>query len=124
MNFSNAAKAEIAQAFAGAIGYSLWVYSGTKPASADTAPTGTLLVQLDMSTQTVNGGVITMPELMGTAVATGTAGYAILSASGMPTGASRIYLTVGTSSAELIMSSLSIVNGDNVTGSATFTVIP
>jgi hypothetical protein len=122
MQFANIVKATIAGAVQSSLGYSVYVYSGTKPASAETAPTGTLLVTLDASTQTITNGVINISNMVGTAVATGTAGYAVMT-DGTSTSDNRIYFTIGTSGAELIMSSLNIVNGDIISGSGSVTVI-
>jgi hypothetical protein len=99
------------------------LYSGTIPTTGSTAPTGTKLVEWP-STITWDGGVAGVNSISGgpissdNALATGTAGYARVWDG---TGAS-MYLTVGTSGAELNITSLSIITGtpvDIISGTVT-----
>ncbi len=102
------------------------IYTGTQPASANNAPSGTLLVTItDNNTPNAplkfgeaSGGTLTKdPNAVwsGAAVATGTAGWFRLSplddAGATDTVTPRIDGAVGTSGAELNMSSTSIVSG-------------
>lgn len=110
-------------ACADANGGYLVIYTGAQPA-LDGSLSGTLLVTLDLSatafaTATASAGTVTANAnsiTNGTAVATGTAGYhAILASNGTTvcwTG------SVGTSGADLNLSSLSIVTGALVTCSS------
>ena len=121
MKISDTMKATIAGAWAGSISMSLKVYNGTMPASANTAPTGTLLVQIDdQANYSVNNGAATWSSLSGTAVATGTAKYAALDDGA----GNRIYFTVGTASAELIISTTSVKTNDVINGSVVITAVP
>ena len=79
------------------------IYSGTKPASDASAPTGTLLVNF-------SGGLPWATATAATGVATGTAGYARIS-----DGTTSIYCSIGTSSGFIRLGSLSITNGGAVT---------
>lgn len=96
-------------AVASALSY-LDIYSGSIPATGDTAPTGTKLVTW-AATLSWDGGVAGVNSVTGTplasdaALATGTAGYARLW-DGLNT---SMYCTVGTSGADVNLSSLSIV---------------
>lgn len=59
----------------------LRIYTGSKPATPETAATGTLLLELELNDPagTVSGGVLTLsasPTISAAAVADGTAGYA------------------------------------------------
>ena len=121
MKISDTMKSSIANNWAVYASASLRIYTGSMPASANTAPTGTMLVQVDdQAGYTVNAGVVSWSSLTGTAVATGTAGYAALDdGSG-----NRIYFTVGTSSAELTVSTTSIKANDVITGSIALTIVP
>lgn len=114
-------------------GATLQVYSGTEPA-LDAALTGTLLVSLPLSstpfgTPTASGGTVTATANAITAtaaVATGSAGYFAIVRSGAstPPTATQVVMTgtVGTSSANLILSTLGITSGVTVTPtSLTFT---
>lgn len=102
-------------------GGSLRIYSGTPPANAGTALSGnTLLAQLTLGSPAfaaASGGVATANAITAdsSADATGTATFARLLTSG---GAARVQLTVGTSGAELNLSSTSIVTGGNVSVSS------
>lgn len=101
------------------------IYTGAQPA-VDVAVTGTLLVTLTFgaaafaaATASGSGGSMSANAITsGTAVATGTAGYfALLSSTAVVIATG----SVGTSAADLNMSSLSISSGANVACSA-FTV--
>lgn len=70
---------------AGAGAGTLRIYTGSQPADADTAPTGTLLVTITLDATAAFGaaaaGVATLdvsPALSGVAVAAGTAGYFLI----------------------------------------------
>lgn len=95
-------------------GWTLYVRTGTQPASAETAATGTLLVQMDslyFTTPTAGAKSLT-PAVPGTAVAAGTAGWARYS-----DGSSNLDGSVGIagSGADFIISSTAIVVSDVVT---------
>jgi len=91
------------------------IYSGAIPATGDTAATGTLLVSWS-GTLAWGGPASGVTALTGTpitsntAVATGTAGYAEI----YDSSTTIMYCTVGTSGAEVNLSSLSIVTGGTV----------
>lgn len=93
------------------------VYSGTQPATADTAETGTLLVTFtlaDPAFEVAAGGVKDLdaaPDLTATAAATGTAGWARCEDS---TGANVFDGSVGTSAADFIINSTSITAAQTV----------
>jgi len=99
------------------------IYTGGQP-SLDGALTGTVLVQLTFGatafpTASASGGTVTATAnaiTSGTATNTGTAGYYAL----LKSDASTVVLTgtVGTSGADLNLSTLSIVSGTIVTCSA------
>jgi len=95
-------------------GGSFFVRTGTQPATADTAPTGTLLVQMDSVYfgAPTNGVKSVTPAVPGTAVATGTAGWGRYS-----DGSSAFDGTVGLagSGADFIISATSIVVNGIVT---------
>jgi hypothetical protein len=106
---------------------SLKIYTGTQPA-LDGSLTGTLLATLTFAssgnafgTSTAASGTVTATAnaiTSGTAVATGTAGYfALVSESG----ATILTGTVGTSGADLNLSTLSITSGATVSCSS-FTI--
>lgn len=102
---------------AGAAAGTLKIYSGTQPADADDAATGTLLVTFtltDPSAAAAVAGVATMdfdPDLSATAAATGTAGWFRIADSN---GVTVVDGAVGTSGAELNLSSTSITSGGTV----------
>lgn len=106
-------------------GGTIKIYTGTQPA-LDGAVTGTLLVTLTFSatafaTAVASGGTVTATANAITganAVATGTAGYCVLENSSSTVVASG---TVGTSGADLNLSSLSITSGTPISCSA-FTI--
>lgn len=111
------------------------IYSGTQPATADLAESGTKLVSITLASGAFvagspdNGlnfgapsaGVISKNSDVwsGAGLATGTAGWARLYANAYTTGASssavRLDMSVGTSGADLDLASLSIVLGRTVT---------
>ncbi len=95
------------------------VYTGAAPATPELAPTGTLLVDTTFSNPAFNpasgGTAIANAVTPTTVLASGTAGYA------------RVYdgagvcicnLTVGTSAADVIFSTLSLISGDPLTFSS------
>lgn len=92
----------------------LRIYSGSQPATAGTAATGTLLVEIPL--QGFNAaatGVATLytgTPIQGIAVATGTAGWARLT-----DGTHNIDGTVGTSGTDFLINTVSVVNGGTVT---------
>jgi hypothetical protein len=95
----------------------LRLYTGTVPASADTAPTGTLLVEVTMTSgwNAAATGVATLVAgntSIGVAVATGTAGYAAL---GDSAGTFRVYGSIGTTGTDFIVSAVAITTGATIT---------
>ena len=98
------------------------IRSGAKPATPETAASGTLLVTIAISGSfTSTGGVLTAADPAAAApAASGTAGYFRLKQSG---GTAVLDGTVGTSAADLILGSTTITTGVNVDlGVPTFTV--
>ncbi|MGH8562705.1 MAG: hypothetical protein ACREXW_00940 [Gammaproteobacteria bacterium] len=90
------------------------VYTGSAPATADEAPTGTKLVDLPTTAtcpwNTAVGGASALgTNLTANAVASGTAGYARWTK-----GVFTIQGSVGTSAADFILDSLSITSGNPV----------
>jgi hypothetical protein len=119
---SNAACEAQAAALASLLdGGALKIYSGTKPASADTAVSDqTLLAQLTFSATaeaSVTGGLITFAAITSdsSANATGTATWFRAETSG---GAAVLDGTVGTSDANMIIASTSISSGQTVSCSS------
>lgn len=106
------------RADAGAGAGTIKVYTGSQPATADTAETGTLLATFtltDPAFSAASGGVKDLdadPDLSTTAVATGTAGWARCEDS---TGANVFDGAVATSGAEFIINTTSITSGQTVT---------
>lgn len=106
----------------------LKIYSGTQPA-VDGSLTGTLLVTLTFgstafgsSTASGSGGTMNANSITsGTAVATNTAAYFALVTSGSATVGTG---SVGTSGADLNLSTTSIVSGANVAISAFSVTMP
>lgn len=95
----------------------LRLYTGSVPASADTAPTGTLLVTIDITiagnwNAAAAGSATLAAASTGVAVATGTAGYGSLQDTG---GSFRVYGTVGTTGTDFIISATAITNGATIT---------
>jgi len=113
---------------AGTAGY-IEIRSGTQPADADTAVTGTLLATLTLDATASFGassnGVITLdatPAISATAVATGTASWARVFSSAA---ASILDGSVGTAGTDFIITSTSITSGQTVTLTAgTLTLAP
>lgn len=108
----------------GAGAATLEIRTGSQPADADTAASGTLLVTLTLNDPagTQSGGVVTIdvsPAISASAVATGTAGWGRLKDS---TGATVLDGSVGTSSADFIIDSTSITSGQTVALVATSTL--
>ena len=104
----------------------LKIYSGSQPATADTAATGTLLATFTLSDPSfgaASSGVITLAGTPKTvaASASGTAGYFRLEDS---TGVDILDGSVGTSGAELNLNTTTITSGVNVTITSGTITIP
>lgn len=107
--------------FEGTAGFSINIYSGTRPASADDAATGTLLVSLTglhFEASPVAGAIekAVAETWSANAAATGTAGYfRIFHADDTPTTSSTAYPrldgTISTSGADMNLQSTSITSG-------------
>lgn len=102
----------------------LRIYSGTKPATADAAITGTMLVELVCNATAfagaASGGVLTASAISnGTAAASGTASHYRL----FQTNGTTAVLdgTVGTSASDLIVDNTSI-NSGQVVSISSFTI--
>lgn len=98
------------------------IRTGSKPATPETAASGTLLATVAISGSfTASGGSITAADPASvTVAATGTAGYFRVKTSG---GTAKIDGTVGTSGADMNLSTVSLVAGGTVDlGVPTFTV--
>lgn len=116
IRFDTAMRNAMVTALTGAIsGYTLSIYTGSQPATANDAATGTKLVDIMINgfnapasgSATLN----TSTPNTGTAVATGTAGWGrIVGSAG-----ERIDGTVGTSGTDFTINSTSITNGATVT---------
>lgn len=96
-------------------GYTLSIYSGSQPATANDAATGTKLVDITINgfNTPANGSATlnTSTPNTGTAVATGTAGWGrIVGSAG-----EHIDGTVGTSGTDFTINSTSITSGATVT---------
>ena len=96
----------------------LYVYTGTQPASANSAASGTLLLDFDLTTQTFGTAAsgsasITGLPIAAAASASGTAGWARLT-----DGTVRIDGSVGTSGTDFTISSTALTSGNsyNLTG--------
>lgn len=91
------------------------VYTGSRPASPDSAATGTLLCTFTLANPAFGAASSKSASLNSVssvaAVATGTAGYFRAATSG---GAAKFDGTVGTSGAELNLNSTSITTGGTV----------
>ena len=121
-------------------GFFIDIYSGTRPTSPDTAATGTKLVRItaaagakmNLESAVTSAGVIDKEgdeTWAGTAVASGTAGYFRIvtnSDDGTTTSTSvvRIDGTVGTSGADLNLTSTTIASGAPVSISAGSFTLP
>lgn len=117
IRFNTAMRDAMVTALTGAIGgQTLSIYTGSQPAAANDAATGTKLVDITINgfnTPPANGSATldTTTPNTGTAVATGTAGWGrIVGGAG-----ERIDGTVGTSGTDFTINSTSITNGATVT---------
>ena len=116
IRFNTAMRDVMVTALTGAIsGYTLSIYTGSQPAAANDAATGTKLVDITIYgfNTPANGSATlnTSTPNTGTAVATGTAGWGrIVGGAG-----ERIDGTVGTSGTDFTINSTSITNGATVT---------
>ena len=106
----------------------LLIYTGMPPSSADAAPTGTLLVAIDLPADWMaaasGGSKAKNGTWSGTAVGTGSAGYFRIT-NGSPTDVGqiqgRIETTGGSPSGDMGLDNISITSGQTVTVS-TFTI--
>ena len=124
LTISASAANSLASALATAIGSgaSIEIRSGSKPATPETAATGTLLATVAITGSfTASGGSITSADPAAVAPSTsGTAGYFRVKTSG---GTAVIDGTVGTSGTDMVLGSTTITTGVNVDlGVVTFTV--
>ena len=116
IRFNTAMRDAMVTALTNAIGgYTLSIYTGSQPATANDAATGTKLVDITINgfNTSANGSATlsTSTPNTGTAVATGTAGWGrIVGAMG-----GCIDGTVGTSGTDFTINSTSITNGATVT---------
>ena len=115
IRFNTAMRDAMVTALTGAIGGSLSIYTGSQPAAANDAATGTKLVEITINgfnaPSTGSATLDTSTPNTGTAVATGTAGWGrIVGGAG-----ERIDGTVGTSGTDFTINSTSITNGATVT---------
>ena len=103
-------------------GATIDIRSGSKPATPETTATGTLLATVTISGSfSSSGATLTSADpASASVVATGTAGYFRVKTSG---GTAKIDGTVGTSGADMNLSSTSLVSGGTVDlGVPSFTV--
>lgn len=116
---SNALRSDACDAVTGQLnGGTLKIYTGAPPANPNVGPTGTLLVTLTFQNPAfnaaVNGSASANPIISGTAVATGTAGYARVTGPG-----GDADLSVGvTGTGEVQLPSLAITTGQVVSASS------
>ena len=116
IRFNTAMRDAMVTALTGVIGgYTLSIYTGSQPAAANDAATGTKLVDIMINgfnaPATGSATLNTSTPNTGTAVATGTAGWGrIVGGAG-----ERIDGTVGTSGTDFTINSTSITNGATVT---------
>jgi hypothetical protein len=115
IRFNSATRDLITNAITATMGSAtLKIYTGTQPATAGTAATGTLLVDIVLAgfnaSATGVATLVTSPPVQGIAVATGTAGWARLTDL-----TNNIDGSVGTSATDFIINTVSIVNGGTVT---------
>lgn len=95
---------------------SIRIYSGTPPANANIAPTGTLLATFTTAAAGASWGTVAgtaaglAAALTATAVATGTAGYARIEK-----GSFVIQGSVGTADSDFVLDNLSITSGNTST---------
>ena len=103
---------------AGATAGQLRMYTGGQPSSPDSAASGTLLATFtlaDPAFEAPTAGTMVLdadPDIVATAVASGTAGWMRFVSS---TGTAVMDGSVGTSGADFIVNTTSIVSGQNVT---------
>lgn len=94
----------------------LRIYTGTQPATADTAPSGTLLCEIPLTSGFINATAgfteLAFTAEVGTAVASGTAGWARWCDS---SGTVAVDGSVGTAGTDFIISPASIVDTEDVT---------
>lgn len=116
----------------GGAGY-IKVFTGSAPATCETADTGTLLVTLTLSStafptavdNSAGGATATASTITsGTAGNTGTAGYFRAYPHVPSTTNAVIQGTVGTSAADMIINTTSITSGDTVACSAWTVILP
>lgn len=116
IRFNTAMRDAMVTALTGAIGgYTLSIYTGSQPTTANDAATGTKLVDITINgfntPATGSATLDTSTPSTGVAVATGTAGWGrIVGGAG-----ERIDGTVGTSGTDFTINSTSITNGATVT---------
>src|SRR5664279_1708337 len=116
-NFTNSVNNSRSNALitAAGSGCTIKLYTGSAPTNADTVVTGTLLVTLTIAgvLGTASAGVITIGSVTnGTAVASGTAGYARLATSGGT--ALCDFTSISTSGADLNLNSTVVTSGGTV----------
>ena len=115
IRFNTAMRDAMVTALTGAIGATLSIYTGSQPAAANDAATGTKLVDITINgfNTPANGSATldTSTPNTGTAVAAGTAGWGRI----VGWGGQRIDGTVGTSGTDFTINSTSITNGATVT---------
>ena len=116
IRFNTAMRDAMVTALTNAISnYTLSIYTGSQPAAANDAATGTKLVDITINgfntPATGSATLDTSTPNTGTAVATGTAGWGRI----VGYGGARIDGTVGTSSTDFTINSTSITNGATVT---------
>lgn len=117
IRFNTAMRNAMVTALTGAINYNtLSIYTGSQPAAANDAATGTKLVDIMINgfNDPANGSATlnTSTPNTGTAVATGTAGWGRIVGG---SGGGCIDGTVGTSGTDFTINSTSITNGATVT---------
>lgn len=122
MKQNTSLRTTLADAFADLFdGGTLKIYSGSQPASANDAASGTLLATINLPTPAFGAAAAGVVAKSGTwsatAVGTATAGWARLSNAA---GTKSIDITVGTGSEELVLDDAAIVTGGVVVAS-TFT---
>jgi hypothetical protein len=124
IRFSTGTQNFMANALAGDLtGATLSIYTGTQPANANTAASGTKLVDITINAflgaATGSAALDTSTPNTGTAIATGTAGWGRITAtSGIIDG------TVGTTGTDFTINSTAITNGAVVTLTAMTVVQP
>ena len=105
-------------------GGAIKIYTGSAPATADAAETGTILVTINLPTDVfpaVSGGVLTANAISAATISnTGTAGYGRIVASGdtgalVTTTQPRIQFAVGTSGSDMNFNTRSLVAAAQIT---------